>query len=91
MRCFVRLIPYSLLFSLFFVNFAGAKETKKCGSAKVVSGSTCSSLKVKFKFDGCGEMVKGAPKMKCGIDQGTATLTGKKYEYSVQVHTEAYG
>lgn len=38
--------------------FAAYKEAGSCGTASVVSGDTCSNVKVQFKFDGC-EDIKG--------------------------------
>jgi hypothetical protein len=37
------------------------KSIEKCGSAKVVSGDTCSNVKVEFTFDGCA--IKAAPQV----------------------------
>ena len=62
---------------------AGAETSKACGEAKVVSGDSCSNIKVSFDFSGCaGKPASGhSPKISCSKNTVNAKYSSGNYKY----------
>lgn len=85
----MRRVAFFLLTSTPLTAFGGGpyEQLTPCGSAQVVSGSTCTDLKVEFKFDGCAltSAPQEATKMICDGKNPVARFENESYRYDAEL------
>src|SRR4051812_2048662 len=70
----------------------GAEMSLNCGTAKVVGGHACQTLKVVFDLSSCGKNITGKKaKMTCAGKEGIASIEHDGSTYLVNVKSIAEG
>jgi hypothetical protein len=63
---------------------------RSCGEAKIIAGSSCSTLKVQFDLEACGGKKEGA-QLECELDRANALLMTETHTYHIPVREIAPG
>ena len=82
----------SFFFALAAV-FAGGAQAKStvCAKARVISGDTCSSLRVEFDLTACGDQARGEPRITCSNEEAEAVLSGERNVYTARFRSKDSG
>src|SRR4051812_31478436 len=92
----IRLLILSLISIAALPSYAhDYKEIGECGSAAVVSGDTCSNVKVELKFENCKSKLEPQPAKRIICDKSTIKARlqqgSLRYEASFEKKNDGWG
>ncbi|NBX75576.1 MAG: hypothetical protein EBQ92_03415 [Proteobacteria bacterium] len=63
---------------------------RSCGEAKIISGSSCSTLRIQFNLEACGGKKEEA-RLECNVDRANALVVTETHAYHIPVREIAPG
>lgn len=80
------------VFFLWMISICSVGQAEKsCGEAKIISGSSCSTLKVRFNLEECGRSKNADALIECETDRASALVLDEEHTYHIPLREIAPG